>query len=113
MDIAEFLYELPLEKQLLVFRILPKELAAETFVEMDSESCEYMIKAFSDKETREIFEELFLDDMVDIIEEMPANVVKPKDSAVYSLPNVSSFDHAAAVESFRLPASVTAMISPV
>ncbi len=74
-DIAEFLYELPLEKQLLVFRILPKELAAETFVEMDSESCEYMIKAFSDKETREIFEELFLDDMVDIIEEMPANVV--------------------------------------
>lgn len=74
-DIAEFLYELPLEKQLLVFRILPKELAAETFVEMDSEVCEYMIKAFSDKEIREIFEELFLDDMVDIIEEMPANVV--------------------------------------
>ncbi len=74
-DIAEFLYELPLEKQLLVFRILPKELAAETFVEMDSEVCEYMIKAFSDKETREIFEELFIDDMVDIIEEMPANVV--------------------------------------
>lgn len=74
-DIAEFLYELPSEKQLLVFRILPKELAAETFVEMDSEACEYMIKAFSDKETREIFEELFIDDMVDIIEEMPANVV--------------------------------------
>ncbi len=74
-DIAEFLYELPLEKQILVFRILPKELAAETFVEMDSESCEYMIKAFSDKELREILSELFLDDMVDIIEEMPANVV--------------------------------------
>ena len=74
-DIAEFLYELPLEKQVLVFRILPKELAAETFVEMDSDSCEYIIKAFSDKELREILDELFLDDMVDIIEEMPANVV--------------------------------------
>ena len=48
-DIAEFLYELPLEKQVLVFRILPKELAAETFVEMDSDSCEYIINAFSDK----------------------------------------------------------------
>ena len=74
-DIADFLYELPLDKQLLVFRILPKELSADTFVEMDSEVCEYMIKAFSDKETKEIFEELFIDDMVDIIEEMPANVV--------------------------------------
>jgi len=74
-DIAEFLYELPMEKQIVVFRILPKELAAETFVEMDSDSCEYIIKAFSDKELREILDELFLDDMVDIIEEMPANVV--------------------------------------
>ena len=74
-DIAEIIHEVPKEKQILVFRILPKELAAETFVEMDSDTCEVLIKAFSDRELREIVNELFVDDMVDIIEEMPANVV--------------------------------------
>lgn len=59
-----------------VFRVLPKELAAETFVEMDSAEQELLIKSFSDSQLKEIFDELFMDDTVDIIEEMPANVVK-------------------------------------
>ncbi len=65
------------EKQMpLFYRLLPKELAAEVFVEMDSEDQEALIKAFSDYELKAIFDELYLDDAVDIIEEMPATVVK-------------------------------------
>ena len=75
-DIAE-LFERMDEKELtLAFRLLPKELAAETFVELDSDQQEQLIVAFSDNELREVLDELFLDDTVDIIEEMPANVVK-------------------------------------
>lgn len=59
----------------LLFRILPKELAAETFTYMDSDMQIMLINAFSDKELREVMDELYLDDTVDIIEEMPANVV--------------------------------------
>jgi magnesium transporter len=64
------------EELLLLYRILPKETAAEVFVEMSNETQEILIKAFSDRELREVINELFLDDTVDIIEEMPANVVK-------------------------------------
>ena len=56
--------------------ILPKELAAETFVEMDDETQEFLIHGFSDSELKEVVDELFVDDAVDLIEEMPANVVK-------------------------------------
>lgn len=59
-----------------IFRLLPKELAADTFVEMDSDLQEALIAAFSDHELREVIDEMFLDDTVDVIEEMPANVVK-------------------------------------
>ena len=59
-----------------MFRILPKELAAETFVEMDEETQEFLIHGFSDNELKEVVDELFVDDAVDLIEEMPANVVK-------------------------------------
>ena len=59
----------------LLFRLLPKELAAETFVEMDTDDQELLIKGFSDSELREVLNELYVDDAVDIIEEMPANVV--------------------------------------
>lgn len=78
-DVAAFLSEtLNGDKRLLpiIFRILPKELAAETFVEMDSDEQELLINAFSDRELKNIVDELFVDDAVDIIEEMPANVVK-------------------------------------
>ncbi|MEG1017855.1 MAG: magnesium transporter, partial [Oscillospiraceae bacterium] len=64
------------EDLLVLYRILPKETAAEVFVEMSGEYQEMLIKGFSDKELREVVDEMFLDDTVDIIEEMPATVVK-------------------------------------
>lgn len=75
-DIAAVFEELQDEKTPILFRILPKELAAETFVEMDDETQEFLIHGFSDNELKEVVDELFLDDAVDLIEEMPANVVK-------------------------------------
>lgn len=74
-DLAITFSELPREKLLLLFRILPKELAAETFVEMDSDMQAHLIETFTDSELEDVIAELFLDDTVDIIEEMPANVV--------------------------------------
>ena len=75
-DIAAVFEELQDEKTPILFRILPKELAAETFVEMDDETQEFLIHGFSDSELKEVVDELFVDDAVDLIEEMPANVVK-------------------------------------
>ena len=75
-DIAAVFEELQDEKMPILFRILPKELAAETFVEMDEETQEFLIHGFSDSELKEVVDELFVDDAVDLIEEMPANVVK-------------------------------------
>ena len=75
-DIASFLDELVPEQLLLVFRLLPKELAAEVFAYLeDSDDQERLINALSDRELREVLNELYLDDTVDIIEDMPANVV--------------------------------------
>ncbi len=75
-DIAG-LYEDLEEKQIpLMFRLLPKELAAETFVEMEPEAQEILIRGFSDNELKEVLDELYVDDAADIVEEMPANVVK-------------------------------------
>ncbi len=75
-DIAGILEEMPAEMLLLVYRLLPKELAAEVFAEMDNDQQEILIQAFSDQELQDVLDELYLDDTVDIIEEMPANVVK-------------------------------------
>lgn len=75
-DIAELFEEFNKNTIPILFRILPKELAAETFVEMDSDGQEFLINAFNDQELREVVSKLFVDDAVDIIEEMPANVVK-------------------------------------
>ncbi len=75
-DIALILEEIPQEYILRIFRLLPKELAAEVFVEMETETQEHLIGIFSDIELREMLDEIFVDDTVDIIEEMPANVVK-------------------------------------
>lgn len=75
-DIAEFLDQLEEEQQAVVFRILAKEQAAEVFTYLeDSEDQERLIGALSDRELREVIDELYLDDAVDIIEDMPANVV--------------------------------------
>ncbi|MGN1202115.1 MAG: magnesium transporter [Eubacterium sp.] len=75
-DIAALFEEFPAEQQILFFRLLPKEEAAETFVELDNDTQEAIIRAFSDNELREVLDELYLDDTVDIIEEMPATIVK-------------------------------------
>ena len=75
-DIAAIFEELQDEKTPILFRIMPKELAAETFVEMDDETQEFLIHGLSDSELKEVVDELFVDDAVDLIEEMPANVVK-------------------------------------
>ncbi len=65
------------EKQIpLMYRLLPKELAAETFVEMENDAQELLIRGFSDNELKEVLDELYVDDAADIVEEMPANVVK-------------------------------------
>ncbi len=65
------------DKQIpLMFRLLPKELAAETFVEMEADAQELLIRGFSDNELKEVLDELYVDDAADIVEEMPANVVK-------------------------------------
>ena len=65
------------EKQIpLLFRLLPKELAAETFVEMEPDDQELLIQGFSDNELKEVLDELYVDDAADLVEEMPANVVK-------------------------------------
>ena len=63
------------EKLPLLFRLLPKELAAEVFVELESDEQELLIQGFSNAELKEVLDELYLDDTVDIVEEMPANVV--------------------------------------
>lgn len=75
-DIAEFYEQVSRNQYAIVFRILPKELAAEVFVELDSDLQQILIESFSDIELKEVLAELYMDDTVDLIEEMPANVVK-------------------------------------
>ena len=75
-DVAAIFEDMPQDKLPLLFRLLPKELAAETFVEMDPETQELLIQGFSDNELKDVVDELYGDDAVDIVEEMPANVVK-------------------------------------
>ena len=75
-DVAELFEEIADERLPRLFRLLPKELAAETFVEMQPEEQELLIRGFSDAELHDVIEELYVDDAVDLVEEMPANVVK-------------------------------------
>lgn len=74
--LAQIIDGLPSDMASIFFRLLPKELAAEVFVEMDADSCRQLITLFTDKELSALLSELYLDDTVDIIEEMPAAVVK-------------------------------------
>ena len=87
-DIAQICEDIPERELPVIFRILPKELAAEVFVEMDPDMQQLLIEAFSDTELKEVMDELFMDDTVDVIDEMPATVAKrilsqtdPDDSA--------------------------------
>ena len=74
-DIALLLEEAGEEEMPLLYRLLPKELAAEVFVELESDSQEMLINGFSNTELKGVLDELYLDDAVDIVEEMPASVV--------------------------------------
>lgn len=75
-DLAAVFNRLPEHYIPMIFRLLPKDLAADTFIELDSDLQKHLIEAFSDRELKNIVDELFIDDAVDLIEEMPANVVK-------------------------------------
>ena len=75
-DIASLFEDLDEDSIPLLFRLLPKEPAAEVFVELDPDAQEMLIRGFSNTELKEVLDELYLDDAVDIVEEMPANVVK-------------------------------------
>ena len=75
-DVAELFEDLPREKMALVFRLLPKELAADAFAYMNPDEHTVLVEAFSDKELHDVVNELYVDDAADMIEEMPANLVK-------------------------------------
>ena len=74
-DIADIFEDCDDEKMAKIFRLLPKDLASDVFVEMNSDDQKALIKSFTDKELEFIVNDLFVDDTVDIIEEMPSNVV--------------------------------------
>ena len=74
-DIAALLEEVDERQIVLIFRLLGKEEAAETFTYMSSETREFLINALTDSELEEVMDEMYLDDTVDVLEEMPANVV--------------------------------------
>ena len=74
-DIAILFGDLDDERVPVVFRLLPKETAAEVFVELESDQQQMLIQGFSNSELKEVLDELYLDDAVDLVEEMPANVV--------------------------------------
>ena len=75
-DIAELIDAATPEQAVLIFRLLPKELAAEAFAYMDSATQKRLVSVITDKELRAVMQELFVDDVADILDEMPANVVK-------------------------------------
>lgn len=75
-DIAEFLEEVDQEKVVLIFRLLPKTLSAEVFACLEVDMQEHIINSMSDYELQKIVEELYIDDAVDMLEELPATVVR-------------------------------------
>ena len=75
-DIAEIINDVEKEKVAIIFRLLPKDLASDVFVEMDNDAQQIIIKAFTDLELSKIINDMFLDDTADIIEEMPSNVAR-------------------------------------
>jgi magnesium transporter len=75
-DIAEILSQVKDDTCLILFRILPKDVAADTFSEMDSEEQQKLISNFTDQEVKDVLNEMYADDAVDMLEEMPANVIR-------------------------------------
>ncbi len=97
-DLVEIFYQIPKNYYARLFRILHKELAAEVFTEMEPDEQELIISSFTDAQLRELLDEMFYDDTVDLIEEMPANVVQRV------LANSSAEDRRIINELLRYPA---------
>ena len=74
-DIAELLSDVQHENTIRLFRLLDKDMAADVFSYMDTDSQQQLIEAMTDKEIREVLDDMFLDDTVDLMGEMPANIV--------------------------------------
>lgn len=75
-DLAAVFEDLPQEKIPVLFRLMPKDLAAEVFAELTADTQEALIQGLSDRELKLVIDELFVDDATDLVEEMPASVVK-------------------------------------
>lgn len=75
-DFPEILNRLEEDQLIIIYRLLSKEKAAEVFVQLDTDEQERLISYLTDKEIKNVMNELYMDDAVDLIEEMPANVVK-------------------------------------
>lgn len=75
-DLAQLLEELDKRKLLMIFRLLPKDIAAGVFSHVSSELQRYIVESITDKEIKNILGELFFDDAIDFLEEMPSNIVK-------------------------------------
>ena len=75
-DLAAVFEDLPQEKMPVLFRLMPKDLAAEVFAELTADTQEALIQGLSDRELKLVIDELFVDDATDLVEEMPASVVK-------------------------------------
>ena len=75
-DISQVLDELEVDKLIVVFRLLPKEIASDVFAYISTEQQQYIVELITDKEIKNIIDELYLDDTIDILEEMPSNIVK-------------------------------------
>lgn len=75
-DLAQLMEELPEKEMIMIFRLTRKEEAAEAFTHLDPKFQKLLIEAFTERELREIIDELYLDDTADLVEEMPANVVE-------------------------------------
>ena len=76
-DIAEVMNDIDKNDVLLLFRLLPKDLASDVFVDIDTDRQKLLIESFTDKEVSRIINDLFVDDTADLIEERPSNVVVP------------------------------------
>ena len=74
-DIASLLSELDDKELALAFRLIPKDKAAEVFANMDGSMQTYLVEMFSEKELKELLDDLYMDDTVDMLEELPANLV--------------------------------------
>mgnify|MGYP000694828183 CR=1 FL=1 len=79
-DIASFIEELDSEKTVVVFRMLPKELASEVFACLEVEQQQHIITSITDNELRAIIDDLYVDDAVDMLEELPATIVRARTS---------------------------------